>query len=117
MIKKHKIIIPFPTPKPAKDVKYKFSYSKPSYVNVVGSFALKTMVKETGGNNIELVVQMPSVCTFHLECLDGKVLPFCWVIFAHIPHRSCFKKKIISIIVTSTSGLTTWHVSLLVSTR
>ena len=61
MIKKHKINIPFPT-KPGKDIKYKFAYEKPSYVNVVGSFALKTMVKESSGNNVDFVVQMPSVC-------------------------------------------------------
>lgn len=62
MIKTHKTMIPFPTPRPAKDIKYKFAYVKPSYVNVVGSFALKTMVKESSGNNVDVVVQMPSVC-------------------------------------------------------
>ncbi|KAF8423778.1 Nrap protein [Tirmania nivea] len=60
MIKKHKIVIPFPTPKPAKDIKYKFGYERPSYVNVVGSFPMKTMIKESGGNNVDFVVQMPS---------------------------------------------------------
>ena len=63
MIKKHKIVIPFPTPKPAKDIKYKFGFAKPSYVNVVGSFPMKTMIKESGGNNVDFVVQIPSVCT------------------------------------------------------
>jgi len=61
MIKKHKIVIPFPTPKPAKDIKYKFGYEKPSYVNVVGSFPMRTMIKESGGNNVDFVVEMPSV--------------------------------------------------------
>ncbi|RPB25655.1 Nrap protein [Terfezia boudieri ATCC MYA-4762] len=60
MIKRHKIVIPFPTPKPTKNIKYKFGYEKPAYVNVVGSFPMKTMTKESGGNNVDLVVQMPS---------------------------------------------------------
>lgn len=67
MLKKHKIIIPFPTPKPAKEVKYKFAFEKPSHMNVVGSFVMKTMVKNNGINNVDLVIQMPSVLSPFLE--------------------------------------------------
>ena len=67
MLKKHKIIIPFPAPKPAKDVKYKFAYEKPSHMNVVGSFAMKTMVKNNSISNVDLVIQMPSVLSPFLE--------------------------------------------------
>ncbi|KAI5793911.1 Nrap protein [Peziza echinospora] len=58
--KKSKITIPFPNPRPPKDAMYKFAYEKPAYVNVVGSFALKTMVKGPVGVPIDLVLQMPS---------------------------------------------------------
>ncbi|CCJ28579.1 unnamed protein product [Pneumocystis jirovecii] len=52
------ICIPFPEPKPSKDSKYKFSYYKPISINVIGSFSLKTSVKEEE-LNIDLAVEMP----------------------------------------------------------
>lgn len=61
-MKKRKISIPFPSPKPAADVMYKFSYAKPSYINIVGGYALKTAIKQTEGFSIDLVLSMPSVC-------------------------------------------------------
>lgn len=61
-MRKRKISIPFPDPKPAADVMYKFSYSKPSYINVVGGYALKTAIKQSEGFSIDLVLTMPSVC-------------------------------------------------------
>jgi U3 small nucleolar RNA-associated protein 22 len=59
---RRKINIPFPDPKPAKDVMYKFSYAKPSYINIVGGYALKTLIKQSEGFSIDLIVSMPSVC-------------------------------------------------------
>lgn len=67
-MKKRKIYIPFPEPRPAKDVQYQFSYAKPSYVNVAGSYALKTLIKQKEGLSIDLVLTMPSVRTALALC-------------------------------------------------
>ena len=106
MAKKHKVIIPFPSPKPAKDVKYKFAYEKPVYVNVVGSFALRTMVKEAVGNSVDLLIQMPSVCGRSLRLGVGRRLT--------LGYRACSKRRTTSIIDTSISAPITWHVLRLV---
>ncbi|KAI9707269.1 MAG: hypothetical protein M1836_000229 [Candelina mexicana] len=55
----HKIAIPFAEPRPTKDTKYKLAYSKPAYINVVGSFVLKTITKSAGIWSIDLLVTMP----------------------------------------------------------
>lgn len=60
-MKKRNINIPFPESKPAKDAQYQFSFAKPSYVNVTGSYALKTVIKQKEGLSIDLVLSMPSV--------------------------------------------------------
>jgi len=60
-MKKLNINIPFPEPKPAKDVQYLFSFARPSYVNVAGSYALRTVIKQKEGLSIDLVLTMPSV--------------------------------------------------------
>ncbi|KAI5855226.1 Nrap protein [Tricharina praecox] len=59
-MKKRNINIPFPESKPAKDAQYQFSFAKPSYVNVTGSYALKTVIKQKEGLSIDLVLSMPS---------------------------------------------------------
>jgi U3 small nucleolar RNA-associated protein 22 len=64
-MKKRKIYIPFPEPRPAKDVQYDFAYKKPKFVNVVGSYALKTLVKGKEALGIDLVLTMPEVRPFH----------------------------------------------------
>ncbi|CEI69893.1 U3 small nucleolar RNA-associated protein 22 [Fusarium venenatum] len=56
--KKHRIVIPYPDPKPAKDAPYKLSYEKPASYNVVGSYVAKTMVKSQS-QGVDMVVQMP----------------------------------------------------------
>lgn len=58
--KTHKITIPFPDPKPGSHVAYKLAYSKPSNVNVVGSYASKTMVKSESVLSVDMVVVMPA---------------------------------------------------------
>lgn len=60
LFKSDKITVPFPDPKPDKNAAYKLAYSKPSNINVVGSYALKTMVKTDGALPIDMVVVMPS---------------------------------------------------------
>ncbi|KAF4437049.1 U3 small nucleolar RNA-associated 22 [Fusarium acutatum] len=57
--KKHRIVIPYPDPKPAKDAPYKLSFEKPASYNVVGSYVAKTMVKSQAQFGIDMVVQMP----------------------------------------------------------
>ncbi|KAE8449951.1 hypothetical protein EG329_007090 [Mollisiaceae sp. DMI_Dod_QoI] len=60
LLKSHKITVPFPDPKPDKNAAYKLAYSRPSNVNVIGSYALRTMVKTDGVLSIDMVVVMPS---------------------------------------------------------
>lgn len=58
--KKKTNVIPFPDPKPPKDVKYKFGFVKPDYITVLGSYSLHTAVKQPEGVGIDLYVNMPS---------------------------------------------------------
>ncbi|KAJ4023994.1 U3 snoRNP protein [Fusarium irregulare] len=57
--KKHRIVIPYPDPKPVKDAPYKLSFEKPASYNVVGSYVAKTMIKSQAHFGIDMVVQMP----------------------------------------------------------
>ncbi|KAI9643426.1 U3 snoRNP protein [Ciborinia camelliae] len=57
--KTHKIAIPFPDPKPDNNAAYKLIYSKPSGINVVGSYALGTMVKSEKLLCVDMIVNMP----------------------------------------------------------
>ncbi|KAG5437106.1 hypothetical protein PCANB_001227 [Pneumocystis canis] len=57
-MKEYNICIPFPEPKPSKDIKYRFSYYKPTSINVIGSFFLKTSIKGEEFS-IDLAVEMP----------------------------------------------------------
>lgn len=54
------IVIPWPEPRPNKDAKYTMSYSKPTSINVVGSFALRTGAKTAEHRPVDLAVTMPS---------------------------------------------------------
>lgn len=60
MPKSYQINIPFPEPKADKNVAYKLSYSPPSDINVIGSYALKTMIHEDHAFSVDLLVTMPS---------------------------------------------------------
>lgn len=67
-MRERSIYIPYPDPKPANDVMYKFSYAKPSYINIVGGYALRTGIKQNEGFSIDLVLTMPSVCLSPCSC-------------------------------------------------
>jgi U3 small nucleolar RNA-associated protein 22 len=54
------IVVPWPEPRPAKDAKYTVSYAKPTNINVVGSFALRTGAKTSDSRSVDLAVTMPS---------------------------------------------------------
>jgi U3 small nucleolar RNA-associated protein 22 len=60
MIKKSKVAIPFPEPRPAHDAQYKLAYEKPQNVNVVGSFPLKLSLRDRQVPlSIDMLVTMP----------------------------------------------------------
>jgi U3 small nucleolar RNA-associated protein 22 len=54
------LAIPFPDPKPTKDVKYKFGFGRPENVNIVGSYSLKTAARQPEGVCVDMVVTMPA---------------------------------------------------------
>ncbi|KAL2843837.1 Nrap protein [Aspergillus pseudodeflectus] len=56
----HGLNIPYPEPRPGKDTKYSVAYSRPSNVNVVGSFALRTGLKSPGSYVVDMAVTMPN---------------------------------------------------------
>lgn len=53
-----KVTVPFPNPKPNTNAAYKLAYVKPSSVNVVGSYALRSMVKTDDELSIDMVIVM-----------------------------------------------------------
>ncbi|KAF1988268.1 pre-rRNA processing protein Utp22 [Aulographum hederae CBS 113979] len=55
-----KIAVPFPNPGPPSDAQYKLQYSRPSNINVVGSYALKVASRLGSELVIDLVVKMPA---------------------------------------------------------
>ncbi|KAJ4387965.1 U3 snoRNP protein [Gnomoniopsis smithogilvyi] len=57
--KKHGLVVPFPDPKPPKDSPYKVSFSKPSQINIVGSYVSRTMVKSQSHRVIDMIIEMP----------------------------------------------------------
>ncbi|RMJ25556.1 hypothetical protein PHISP_03573 [Aspergillus sp. HF37] len=56
----HGVAVPFPEPRPGKETKYPMFYARPSNINVVGSFALKTGIRSAEPSVVDLVVTMPS---------------------------------------------------------
>ncbi|RDA93387.1 hypothetical protein CP533_1962 [Ophiocordyceps camponoti-saundersi (nom. inval.)] len=56
---KHKLVVPYPEPKPSRDAPYKVAYQKPVQCNVVGSYVSKTMIKTQPAIAVDMVVQMP----------------------------------------------------------
>ena len=58
--KSHRIAVPFPDPKPDNKVAYKLVYAKPSHINVIGSYTLKTMVKSDSTLSVDMIVVMPA---------------------------------------------------------
>jgi U3 small nucleolar RNA-associated protein 22 len=60
LIKKHKVAIPFPEPRPRHDAKYKLAFEKPQNINVVGSFPLKVTLRERHTPlAVDMLVTMP----------------------------------------------------------
>ena len=57
----YQVAVPFPEPRPTKDLQYKVGYAKPANINVVGSYSLRTAVKGERPLVVDLAVTMPSV--------------------------------------------------------
>ena len=57
---KSNIKVPFPLPRPSQDVKIKFAYSKPTSINVVGSYSLRTAIRSEELLGVDLAVTMPA---------------------------------------------------------
>lgn len=64
------VTIPFPEPRPGSDIKYTLQYAKPSNVNVVGSFALKTGARGLENPVIDLAVTLPRSILLKKDYLD-----------------------------------------------
>ncbi|KFY29595.1 hypothetical protein V494_08640 [Pseudogymnoascus sp. VKM F-4513 (FW-928)] len=60
LLKTHRVTVPFPEPRPDKTTAYKLAYAKPSNINVVGSYPLKTMEKADSTMVIDMVVTIPA---------------------------------------------------------
>jgi len=69
--KSHMTAVPFPEPRPTRDIKYSVAYEKPENINVVGSFILKTAIKRTEPFVIDLAVTMPTVRTLTVSVVQG----------------------------------------------
>ncbi|PKY37898.1 Nrap protein [Rhizophagus irregularis] len=59
ILKHHKIVIPFPVPRPTNDIKYKFGFKKPNAFYLVGSYPLKSVVRRKDCFNVDVAVIMP----------------------------------------------------------
>ncbi|KAG1171806.1 hypothetical protein G6F70_006734 [Rhizopus microsporus] len=60
MLKKNKIVIPFPDPQPSPDALHSFAFKKPSSIHIVGGYALKTVAKTKTPFTVDVAVEMPS---------------------------------------------------------
>ncbi|KAK5257197.1 U3 snoRNP protein [Cryomyces antarcticus] len=59
LIKAKRVVVPFPDPPPAQDVKYKLAYARPTNINAVGSYPLKIATRTTVDLVVDLAVTMP----------------------------------------------------------
>ncbi|KAI9482662.1 MAG: Nrap protein [Benjaminiella poitrasii] len=60
MLKKNKIVTPFPDPQPAKDALHPFAFKTPASMHIVGGYGLKTIAKSKKLFNVDVAVEMPS---------------------------------------------------------
>ncbi|KAL4923279.1 rRNA-processing protein UTP22 [Aspergillus undulatus] len=56
----HGVYVPYPEPRPGKDTKYPVTFARPTNVNVIGSFALRTSSKPAAQYVLDMSVTMPS---------------------------------------------------------
>lgn len=60
LITKKKVAVPFPNPRPPRSAQYKLAYTKPESINVVGSYALRSITSSIMVLSIDMIVTMPS---------------------------------------------------------
>lgn len=60
-MQKKGVTVPVTQEQPPSDALYKFTMQKPRSVNVVGSYALRTIAKTKKAFNVDVAVEMPSV--------------------------------------------------------
>jgi U3 small nucleolar RNA-associated protein 22 len=60
MLKKNKIVTPFPEPRPSKEALHSFAFQKPTALHIVGGYGLKTLAKQKTLFNVDVAVEMPS---------------------------------------------------------
>lgn len=63
---KQGVCVPYPSPVPGKDVKWKVGFEKPRDVTLVGSWATQVSVKgkDGAGFTVDLALEMPVVRLF-----------------------------------------------------
>ncbi|KAF4556159.1 Nrap protein nucleotidyltransferase domain 4-containing protein [Elsinoe fawcettii] len=59
LIKKSRVAVPFPDPRPPQDAQYKLEFQKPASINVVGSYASSLYFRGNKTLEIDMMVQMP----------------------------------------------------------
>ena len=69
-LKTSRVKVPFPVPRPAQDAKYKLGYARPSSINVIGSYALKTASRAKKTCEIDMIVVMPASLFQEKDYLD-----------------------------------------------
>ncbi|KAI0018933.1 Nrap protein, partial [Xylariomycetidae sp. FL0641] len=57
--KANRTAIPYPDPKPSHDAPYKLAFEPPAQVNVVGSYASRTMIRSQANMAVDMIVVMP----------------------------------------------------------
>lgn len=60
LIKKSKVAVPFPEPRPTHDAKYKLEYAKPANINIAGSYPLKLSTRTSESLVVDMVITMPA---------------------------------------------------------
>ncbi|KAL7323595.1 U3 snoRNP protein [Mucor circinelloides] len=60
MLKKNKIVTPFPDPQPTKEALHSFAFQKPTSMHIVGGYGLKSIAKSKSTFNVDVAVEMPS---------------------------------------------------------
>ncbi|KAI1999712.1 U3 snoRNP protein [Ophidiomyces ophidiicola] len=68
------VIVPFPEPRPQCNAQYKFEYKKPASINVAGSIALGTALKDLEEPSMDLVVTIPRAMIRKKDYLDYRYL-------------------------------------------
>jgi U3 small nucleolar RNA-associated protein 22 len=75
-LSKKGVAVPFSTPTPNEDVKWKVAFNKPSNITLAGSWANKVSVKGKDGAKfgVDLAIEMPSV-SLKISSIDYSSCP------------------------------------------